>query len=161
MKSFAAVFVAAALATSVALYAVSSHKTSPLEGRWAVDTSRLPMTPEARPKSVTLAFDAVGADRWATTVEIVDGSGARTHAEGVAPLDGTPVNVNGNLETNVSAVKMPSPNVLIMQLANQGVPASTRIYTVSGDGRTMTETAAYFAPDGKPLLRTNYFTRMQ
>jgi len=161
MKTLAAVVVATVLATGAALYALSSQKTSPLVGRWAVDTSRLPMKPEDRPKSVVLAFDAIGADRWSTSVEIIDGAGGRTHAEGVAPLDGTPVNVNGTLETNVSAVKMPSPNVLVMQLVNRGVPASTRIYTVSGDGRTMTETAAYFAADGKPLLRTNYFSKLQ
>lgn len=32
-------------------------KRSALIGRWAVDVSRLPMPPEARPQRVTIAFD--------------------------------------------------------------------------------------------------------
>ena len=48
-----------------------------------------------------------------------------------------------------------------MQLAKNGSPASTRIYAVSTDGKSMIETVAYFRSDGQPVLRNNYFARLR
>jgi hypothetical protein len=132
-----------------------------LLGSWAVDTSRLPMPAEARPKSVTITFADEGADRLRTTVEVIDPAGARLEAEGVTPLDGSPTPVKSNFEADVSATTMPRPEVLIMQLAKNGSPASTRIYSVSPDGKSMIETVAYFRQDGQPVLRKNYFARIR
>lgn len=134
---------------------------SPLIGEWAVDVSRLPMPPDARPKSVTIAFKRTDDGKWSTRVEIVDAAGAKTRAEGVAPLDGTPTPVTGSMETDLAAVKMPTPDVLVMQLGKHGNPASTRIYAVAAGGESMVETAAYFGQDGKPILRTSYFARVR
>lgn len=144
----------------------TSHAADPksnpsLLGVWAVDTSRLPMTPAARPKSVTITFTDEGADRLKTRVEVVDPAGGRLEAEGVTPLDGRPTPVNSNFETDVSATTMPRPEVLIMQLGKNGSPASTRIYAVGRDGNSMIETVAYFGPYGQPVLRKNYFTRLR
>jgi hypothetical protein len=130
-----------------------------LLGVWAVDTSRLPMAPAARPKSVMITFADAGPDRLRTKVEVVDPSGNRLEAEGVTPLDGAPTPVKSNFEADVTATTMPRPEVLIMQLAKNGRPASTRIYAVSADGTTMIETVAHFGPDGQPVLRKNYFSR--
>jgi hypothetical protein len=77
-------------------------------------------------------------------------------------LDGKPGAITGDrAEADAVAIKLPAPNVMVMQLAKGGIPASTRVYTVTPDGKTMVETAAYVGPDGKPLLRTNYFTRIK
>jgi hypothetical protein len=76
-------------------------------------------------------------------------------------LDGTAVSVQGNLEADTAASTMPLPGVLVTQLARGGAPSSTRVYAVSADGKSMTETATFTAPDGKPALRTNYFSRVQ
>ncbi len=159
MKTFFAILLAALFAHHAS--AVAAPPASPLIGAWAVDTSRLPMPPEARPKGVTIAFADAGKGKWSTKVEIVDAGGGKSHAESSVPLDGTPTPVQGSMETDVAAAKMPTPNVLIMQLGKGGNPASTRIYTVAADGKTMTETAAYFAQDGKPILRTSYFARVR
>lgn len=131
-----------------------------LAGRWAVDTSRLPMPPEARPRSVTITFGESADGRWTTRVEVVDAGGDVSYAEGRSALDGSPEPVNGNLEADLAAGTMPTPNVLVMQLARQGVPASTRVYTVAADGRSMIETVAFFDTAGRPVMRTNYFTRI-
>lgn len=81
---------------------------------------------------------------------------------GTNALDGTPSSITGDLaEADSVAAKLPAPNVMVMQLAKGGIPASTRVYTVAADGKTMIETAAYVGPDGKPLLRTNYFRRVR
>lgn len=160
MKVFFAMLLAAVLVHGTPALAGPSS-ASPLIGRWAVDVSRLPMPPEARPKSVTIAFSDAGNGKWATQVDIVDANGAKSHAEGAGVLDGTAAPVKGNLEADVAAMKMPAPNVLVMMLAKGGVPASTRVYAVAADGKSMIETAAYFGHDGKPILRTNYFTRVR
>jgi hypothetical protein len=132
-----------------------------LFGVWAVDTSRLPMAPAARPKSVKITFSDAGSDRVKTKVEVVDPTGNLLEAGGVTPLDGAPTEVKSNFEADVSATTMPRPGVLIMQLGKNGKPASTRIYTVSPDGANMIETVAYFGPGGQPILRKNYFSRSQ
>ncbi len=141
--------------------AADSRPNTPLFGVWAVDTSRLPMEPAARPKSVTITFSDAGAERLNTKVEVVDPSGNRLEAEGVTPLDGAPTPVKSNFEADVTATIMPRPEVLIMQLAKNGRPASTRIYAVSANGKTMIETVAHFGPNGQPVLRNNYFSRVR
>jgi hypothetical protein len=94
-------------------------------------------------------------------VEVIDPTGARLEADGVTPLDGSPTPVKSNFEADVSATTMPRSEVLIMQLAKNGNPASTRIYAVSADGKSMIETVAYFGADGQPVLRKNYFSRVR
>lgn len=136
-----------------------SLTSSPLLGKWVADIGRLPIPVEARPKSVTITFSADDDGRLETSVEVVDASGSRMHAEGVTALDGTPAIATGNLEANASATTMPAENVLVMQLARDGVPASTRVYVVSDDEKSMVETSAYVGADGQPVLRTNYFRR--
>jgi hypothetical protein len=82
-------------------------------------------------------------------------------ADGITPLDGSPTQVKSNFEADVSATTMPRPEVLIMQLGKNGIPASTRIYTVGTDGNSMIEIVAYFGTDGQPVLRKNYFSRVR
>jgi len=132
---------------------------SPLVGSWAVDVSRLPMPPAARPKSVTIAFRGAGEGKWVTQVDIVDADGTKRHTADTAALDGTAIKIKDSTEADTVAMKMPAPNVLVMGLGMGGMPASTRVYTVAADGRTMIETAVNF--DGVPVLRTHYFTRIR
>ena len=160
MKAIVSMLLAAVLIHDAPAFA-RSPSASPLIGSWTVDVSRLPIPPAARPKRVTITFGDAGGGKWTTQVDIVDGGGAKSHAVGIAPLDGTPVSVTGSSEADISAVRMPAPNVLVMQLGKGGIPGSTRIYTVAADGKTMIETAAYFGRDGKPIFRTNYFTRVR
>ncbi|GAB2501778.1 hypothetical protein GCM10027084_15130 [Pseudoxanthomonas sangjuensis] len=133
---------------------------SPLLGSWSVDVSRLPVPPEARPKSVVITFRDVGGGNWEAQVDIAGNDGTKRHSEGTAALDGAPVPVRESDEADIFALQLPAPNVLVMHLGKGGIPASTRIYTVAADGTTMIETVAYFDRDGKPVLRTNHFTRV-
>ena len=160
MKLIASIiFTAAAFAQSA--FATEPKPSATLFGAWAVDTTRLPMAPNARPKSVTITFSAEAAERIRVKVDVVDPTGARLEADGVTPLDGTPTPVKSNFEADFSATYMPRPEVLIMQLAKNGSPASTRIYAVNADGNNMIETVAYFNAEGKPVLRKNYFSRVR
>lgn len=148
------------LAAAAPATSASAQSASPLLGSWAVDVSRLPIPPEARPKSVTITYSDAGGGKWRTNVDVVRPDGSEDHAAGTNTLDGTPAPVTGNFEADTSAARLPEPHVLIMALAQGGIPASTRIYTVAPDGKTMTETAVYFR-DGQPVMRTNHFTRVR
>jgi hypothetical protein len=139
----------------------SSPNASPLLGSWAVDVSRLPIPPEVRPKSVTITFSDAGGGKWTTHVDIVDASGASSHAVSSAALDGTAAPVKDSIEADIVAVKLPAPNVLVMDLVKKGIPASTRVYTVAADGKTLIETAASAGGNGLPMMRTHYFTRVR
>ncbi|MEO5559142.1 MAG: hypothetical protein ABIO49_05065 [Dokdonella sp.] len=54
--------------------------TFPLLGHWAVDVSRPPGPPEARPKSVAISFSDAGGGKWTTRVDIIDGAGSKSIA---------------------------------------------------------------------------------
>lgn len=158
MTKMLALLALALLASPVA--ANGPPQASPLLGSWSVDVSRLPVPPEARPKSVTMTFSEKQPGTWETKVEIIASDGSARRMKATYPLDGTPVPIDGDrLEADSGAVKMPSPNVMVLALAKGSTPASTRIYTVGPDGREMVETAVYFDEKGKAVMRTNYFNR--
>lgn len=103
-------------------------------------------------------FKQVPGNKWATNAEIIEHDNKTLQAQSTLLLDGTPGKASGTYLVDRAAVKMPEPGVLVMQLMYQGVPASTRTYTVSADGKVMTEIEAYFK-DGNPVMRTAYFKR--
>ncbi len=137
-----------------------SSDVSPLLGRWGVDVSKLPIPPQERPKSVTISYGDAGSGKWTMEVDIVAGDGAAMRAVGTYSLDGTPTPFTGSPEADTAAIKMPTPNVLILALGKGGIPASTRVYAAAPDGKSMIETAVYFSDEGVPIMRTNYFNRI-
>lgn len=149
--------VAASFALSL-LQASSTFAASPLAGRWTLDVASLPMPPEARPQSVILEFADVPGGKWSSHVAIVEHSGNRLEATSTMLLDGTPAPATGTYPVDRVAGKMPAPGVLVVQFIYQDIPRSTRVYTVSADGKVLTETEAYFR-DGQPVLRTAHFAR--
>ncbi|WP_137863099.1 MULTISPECIES: hypothetical protein [unclassified Sphingomonas] len=159
MKLFFGILLAAGLG-QIAPALAQTAAPSPLLGSWAVDLERLPIPPEARPKSVTISYADVGGGKWRTNVDIV-GKDYENHTAGTYTPDGTPYVVEGSPEADIAAVQLPAPNVLVMVLGKGGIPASTRIYTVAPDGKTMIETAGYIGEGGKPVMRTNYFKRIR
>jgi hypothetical protein len=163
MKNLVAILLAAFLMPCASVLA-SPPSASPLIGSWAVDVSRLPIPPQARPKSVTITFAATGGGgAWITHVDIVDAGGVESHAVGTSTLDGKPATVTGSNEADIGSAEMPVPNVLVLSLGKGGIPASTRIYAVAADGKTMIETVVYFWDRGQPIpqMRTNYFRRVR
>ncbi len=161
MKTIAIALILAAVGWPQSALAAESKSGSPLMGAWAVDTSRLPMAPDARPRGVTITFSEAGAERLRMCVEVVDAAGTLLVADGVTPLDGSPTPVEVNFEADVAATTLPRSDLLILQLGKGGVPASTRIYAVLPDGESMVETVAHFTREGQPVLRENYFSRVR
>ncbi|WP_421851092.1 helix-turn-helix domain-containing protein [Novosphingobium sp.] len=138
--------------------AAAAARTSPLVGNWALDTARVPA--EERPHSVTISFSVAPDQRWTTQVRIVNPDGAALHAESTAALDAAPVPIAGNMGFIDSAsLRQPAPGTLVMTLGKDGAPVSTRVYTVSRDSRSMTETIIW-AGSTMPKLETNTFHRI-
>lgn len=135
--------------------------TSTLLGTWSLDTSRMAMPPEQRPKSVRFTFGDAGDSKLAMHVDIVYAPGNEVHSAGTSTLDGTPSAVKNSPEADTASFRLPAPNVLIMALQRKGVLVSTRIYSVMPDDRSLTETAVYPGENGAILMKTNYFTRVR
>ncbi len=57
------------------------------------------------------------------------------------------------------ALRQPAPNALVMTLGKDGAPLSTRVYTVTADRKSMTETIVWPGKD-LPKLETTYFRRI-
>lgn len=151
MNVMLAALLSTALTATPALAAAPAVPAdSPLVGQW--------LLPEARPKRVDLVFAATPDGRWNERVQIVGQDDKIMHAESTLALDGTPGRASGTYWVDVLAAKMPAPNVLVMQFVYEGIPRSTRVYSVSADGNVMTETESYFK-DGTPVLRTALFKR--
>jgi len=144
---------------AVAGAATAAGVTSPLVGAWTLDVATLPMPPQVRPQRVSLEFRDVAPDRWATKVEIIDAAGQRLDSASTVVLDGSPGKATGSYFVDVVAARMPEPNVLVMQFIFEGIPRSTRVYSVSADGAVLTETETYFLKDGTPKMRVARFKR--
>ncbi|WP_298193026.1 helix-turn-helix transcriptional regulator [Novosphingobium sp.] len=138
--------------------AAGAALASPLVGRWALDVAGVPEG--ERPKSVTISFAVAPDQRWTTEVQIVNLDGATLHAESTAALDAAPVPVTGNMAfIDSGSLRQPAPGTLVMTLGKDGAPVSTRVYTVSRDRKSMTETIIW-AGSNMPKLETNTFRRI-
>lgn len=160
MKALYAVLLAAAATNAPSAFAEPS-RTSPLLGVWSVDVEKLTTPPAERPKSVTITYSDVGAGQWRTHVEVVLPDGKTVHAISTYTPDGRATPVEGNLEADMAATRLPEPGVMVTALARGGQPGSMRTYTVAADGKTMTETVVFFTANGVPAMRTNYFKRVR
>ncbi|MFT3896321.1 MAG: LuxR family transcriptional regulator [Thermomonas sp.] len=150
---------AALLALSSMPASAQSPIASPILGHWSLQVDKLATPPETHPKRVDLEFRDAGDGRIATHVVIVDPNDHTLDSQSELALDGTPGKATGTYWVDLAAAKMPAPNVLVMQFAYQGQPTSTRVYSVDAHG-VLTETEAYFKPDGTPVMRTAVFTRV-
>ena len=146
----------AALASSALVSAADSHK---LVGTWVVDLSRLDQ-PD-KPKSVTLTLQPADAGAYKMTVDIETPDGQIMHAEAESPVkpDGTAVRVKGSQDVDVVTTSMPNSRTLVMGGGFQGHPSSSRVWTLSDDGKEMIEIAIRHLPDGTPYMRKFYWKR--
>jgi hypothetical protein len=159
MNAFVATLLLAATAAAAPVSAQTASP-SPLLGNWALDVTRLEIPADHRPKGVTVTYKDAGGGKWDAHVEILAPDGSKRSSTGTYIFDGTPIPVTGEIYADIAVVKRPEPNVMVLQLAKGKEPVSTRVYSVSADGSTMTETTAYFTKEGKPVLRTGYFKRV-
>ena len=135
--------------------------SSPLLGSWALDLEGSEIPIAARPKSVTITYSDAGSGKWRSNVDIVGGDGGKISAAGTYPLDGTAAPSQGYANVDTVAASVPVPNVMVMAFYKEGMPRTTRTYTVAQDGGTMTETIVWLNINGKPEITTNRFKRLK
>lgn len=154
-------FLAAALAAGGAAQGAGAVKPAEpsLLGTWSLDTSRMPLPPEQRPKSVQFAFADAGAGKLSVHVDIVYAPGSEVHSASLGSVDGGAVAVENSPEADHVTLRRPTPGVLVMGLQKNGVLVSTRIYAVTPDNRGLVETNVHPGENGDLVMRTNYFER--
>lgn len=156
------VFAVALAAGSAATRTESAKAPEPsLLGTWSLDTSRMPLPPDQRPKSVRFAFADAGGGNLSIHVDIVYSPGSEVHSTSLASVDGSAAVVENSPEADHVTLRRPTPGVLVMALQKQGVLVSTRIYTVTPDNRGLVETNVHPGEKGDVVMRTNYFDRVR
>ena len=147
-------------ALALATPALAADPASPLLGRWSLDLEHSQIPVDQRPKSVTMTYKDAGSGKWSTDVAIVGSNDGKINATGTYPLDGSPAPSTGYMNVDTVAAKSPTPNVLVMAFYKEGMPRTTRTYTVSADGKTMSETIVWLNINGTPEITTNEFNRV-
>ena len=143
-----------ALLSSATASADEPHK---LTGTWSVDMSRFDQP--NKPKSVTLTLKPADAGNYKISVDIEAPDGQVMHSEGKFTPDGNAVSVQGSQDVDVVAMSMPNSRTLVMGGGFQGHPSSSRVWTLSDDGKEMIEIAIRHLPDGTPYERKVFWTR--
>jgi len=146
--------VAVLAACSVAANSAEKHA---LLGTWSVDIATV-QSPQP-PKSVTLTLEEAGEGAYHMTVVIERPDGSKSKAEGTFKPDGSVNRVSGSDDLDVASATMPSKRILVMGSSYQGQPESTRVWSLSDDGKKMIETAIRHLPDGTPYQRVVTWTR--
>lgn len=155
LRCFLPALALAMLSVSPTVLAADAHR---FFGSWQVDVSRLPV-PEP-PASVTITWADAGGGALKMSVEIVDRRGMKSHAEATVALDGSPARAVGSLDVDVVSMTMPSDRVLIMGAGMAGNPSNTRVFTISEDGRRMSETIISHGAGNIPVTRVNAWTKL-
>lgn len=141
---------------------VAATERSPFLGEWELDLARMPDSYGPPPKRVTFVFKDVGAGQWRTEVDITAPDDSVRHMAVQYRRDGKMVKSEGDLsEADSVAVNSPAPNVLVLNLARNKALGSVRIYTISADGKEMTESAADVGSAGEPFVRNFHFRRLR
>lgn len=141
---------------------VASAAQSPFIGDWELDLSRMPENYGPPPKMVTFTFEDVGSGMWRTRVEITAQDDSVRRAAIQYRRDGRAVRGEGDqMEGDSAALSSPAPNVLVMSMAKDNGLSGVRVYSVSVDGREMTESAASVDNTGAPFVRNFHFRRIR
>ncbi|AQR75873.1 hypothetical protein BXU08_12425 [Sphingomonas sp. LM7] len=140
----------------------STAAPSPFLGIWELDLTRMPETYGAPPKRVIYTFEDAGAGHWRTKVDITAPDDSVRHMAIRYRRDGKMAPGEGDTsEADSAAVNSPAPDVLVMSLSKNKALGSVRVYTVSADGREMTEAAANVDGTGAPFVRNFHFRRIR
>lgn len=135
---------------------------SPFIGAWELDLTRMPDSYGTPPKRVTFTFKDVGAGQWRTEIDIVAPDDSVRHSAIQYRRDGRMAAGEGDTrEADSAAFSSPAPNVLVMGLAKSGHLGAVRVYTISADGREMTESATNVDDKGAPFVRSFHFKRVR
>jgi len=126
-------------------------------GSWQVDVAKL-STPNP-PASVTITWADAGDGRVKMSLDILDSRGTKSHQESIFALDGSPSRVAGSLDVDVVSMTTPIDRVLVMAAGMAGNPSNTRVFTVSDDGKQMSETIVGRGPGNIPATRVNSWTK--
>jgi hypothetical protein len=130
-----------------------------LLGTWNVDVSKLEQTDP--PASVTMVLADAGGGSYSLSFDIVTRDGQHIHTGGNKTFkpDGSLVSVPDSYELDTVTFSMPNRRTLVMGAALAGHPTHTRVWSLSDDGKSMTETIVGHIDGKTPHIRTAMWTR--
>jgi hypothetical protein len=162
MPTLPSLLLPAALLIGTAAPAQPAAEPSPFIGTWELDLTRMPESYGPPPKRVTFTFSDAGAGQWRTEIDIVAPDDSVRHSAVQYRRDGKMAAGEGDLrEADSAAFSSPAANVLVMNLAKDRHQGAVRVYTISADGREMTESAANVDDKGAPFVRDFHFKRVR
>jgi len=130
-----------------------------LLGTWGVDVSKLEQADP--PASVTMVLGDAGDGSYTLSFDIVtrDGQHIRVGGKSTFKPDGSLVSVPDSYELDTVTFSMPNRRTLVMGAALAGHPTHTRVWSLSDDGKSMTETIVGHIDGKTPHIRTAIWTR--
>jgi hypothetical protein len=146
-----------ALVLCASSFTAASAEKHLLVGTWKVDLARL-QHPNP-PKSVTLTLEEAKGGAYHVTVAIEAPDGSTSKSESTCKPDGSATRVVGSEDLDVVSMTMPSRRILVVGGGIAGHPATTRVFSLSDDGKSMIETAIRHLPDGTPYTRVATWIR--
>jgi hypothetical protein len=143
------------LMLAVPAFAAEKHL---LLGTWNVEVSKLETA--SPPASVTMVFAEAGGGSYLLSFDIVTREGKSIHAgSSIFKPDGGLISVPNSPEVDLATLTTPNRRTLVMGGAFAGHPGHTRIWTLSDDGKSMTETIVGHIDGKTPHIRTATWTR--
>jgi hypothetical protein len=140
----------------------AAAEQSPFLGEWELDLTRMPDSYGPPPKRVTFTFKDVGSGQWRTEIDITAPDGSVRHSAIQYRRDGKMALGEGDTsEADSAAFNSPEPNVLVMGLAKNKALGAVRVYTISANGKEMTEATTNVDATGAPFVRDFHFKRIR
>ena len=130
-----------------------------LEGTWRLNVLKSKFSPGPAPKSMTVAYSAVGTTGMRIVVDLVPADGAAQHWEVTAHYDGKDHPVVGNPNADMITMKRIDDRIGESTFKKDGKVTSTNRRTLSADGKTLTITSSGTTADGKPRKDVQVFEK--
>jgi hypothetical protein len=143
------------LATGTLLRA---QATDPVIGTWTLNVAKSTFTPGPAFKSGTVTFKAAGQSLH-VVADIVDGAGAKSHADYTAAYDGKDHPIKGLDTVDTVTLKKIDANTSERTDKKAGKVVQTYLRKVADDGKTMTVTQKGTDATGKPFTNVMLFEK--
>jgi hypothetical protein len=147
-----------ALAALLATPLPAPSQTSRLEGTWKLNLAKSKYSPGPPPKALTLKWEPA-AGGLKLIVDGVDGEGETVHTETLERSDGSEAPVEGLETQTLRALKRINDRTYEEVDRNNSRVMTTRRYSISRDGKTLTVNVKGVNLQGRPVLNVVVFER--
>lgn len=131
---------------------------SPFEGTWKLNTARSHFVPDKPPKEVTRTYHSDG-DMITMTIDGIRADGSVISARAKFRLDGKEYHYVGTSPLDTVSVIAKDDHTWLSTARKKGAHLSQSIFTVSADGRTLTQQVRGKRSEGGDINDTQVYER--